>query len=81
MRGAVSGMAIETLRTKRSHCTLRVNGLEVEGGGCGLLGRRWWCREGCSGIQLCEKLLILLFYDLLWRSMLQSAPMRLAMCD
>lgn len=36
---------------------------------------------GGSGIQLCEKLLILLFYDLLWRSMLQSAPMRLAMCD
>lgn len=67
---------------------MEVNGLEVEGGGCGLFGGRWdvvvqargggW---GGSGIQLCEKLLILLFYDLLWRSMLQSAPMRLAMCD
>lgn len=55
----------------------------MEGGGGELLGG--WVGggvgEGCSGIQLCEKLLILLFYDLLWRSMLQSAPMRLAMCD
>lgn len=65
---------------------MEVNALEVEGGGCGLLGGRWWSGRGVgwgggSGTQLCEKLLILLFYDLLWRSMLQSAPMRLAMCD
>lgn len=39
-----------------------------------LLGR------GSSGTQVWEKLLILLFYDGLWRSPLQSAPMRLEMC-
>ena len=58
--------------------TWRVEGgrWKVEAVGCRVGGG-----GGCSGIQLCEKLLILLFYDLLWRSMLQSAPMRLAMCD
>lgn len=39
---------------------------------------RWRQR---SGTQLCEKLPIRLFYDLLWRSRLQRAPMRPAMCD
>lgn len=55
--------------TTCSRCTSEV---EVE---AVLLGR------GGSGTPVCEKLLILLFYDLLWRSLLQSAPMRLEMCD
>lgn len=62
----------------------RVNGSKwIESGGCGLVGGWCWCCGSGrgSGTQLCEKLLILLFYDVLWRSMLQSAPRRLAMCD
>lgn len=80
------GSRVRQMSAPNAHPALsRLNGSKwIEGGGCGLVGG--WVvlvlrvGEG-SGTQLCEKLLILLFYDVLWRSMLQSAPRRLAMCD
>lgn len=55
---------------------------KAEGGGSSEVeGEAVPLGRGSSGTQVCEKLLILLFYDLLWKRLLQSAPMRLEMCD
>lgn len=74
----------QTSALKRSPCTFQSKWEQMDW--------RWRLRAGGwvvlvlrvgegSGTQCREKLLILLFYDVLWRSMLQSAPKRLAMCD
>lgn len=74
----------QTPAPKRSPCTFQSKWEQMDWRW--RLRAGWWVvlvlrvGEG-SGTQLCEKLLILLFYDVLWRSMLQSAPRRLAMCD
>lgn len=79
------GSRVRQTSAPNAHPALsRVNGTKwIEGGGCGLVGGWCWCCGSgrVLGHSSVKKLLILLFYDVLWRSMLQSAPRRLAMCD